>query len=84
VWRERRSFRTAKTHLRHQRAIFAVMHSDVFAQRRANVRPYARGGAPMRRREFITLIRRRGAVAAWCVGSAACDAGGGIYERPVS
>src|SRR5215831_15658076 len=26
-------------HLRHQRAIFAVMHSDVLAQRRANVRP---------------------------------------------
>jgi hypothetical protein len=30
---------TRLTHLRHQRAIFAVMHSDVFAQGRANVRP---------------------------------------------
>jgi hypothetical protein len=30
---------TLLTHLRHQRAIFAVMHSDVLAQRRANVQP---------------------------------------------
>jgi hypothetical protein len=27
------------THLRHQRAIFAVMHSGVLPQRRGNVRP---------------------------------------------
>jgi hypothetical protein len=27
------------THLRHQRAVFAVMHSDVLAQPRGNVRP---------------------------------------------
>src|SRR5260221_4742052 len=39
VWRERRSFRTAKTHLRHRRAIFAVMHSGVRVQRCGNVRP---------------------------------------------
>jgi hypothetical protein len=27
------------THLRHQRAIFAVMHSGILQHRRANVRP---------------------------------------------
>src|SRR5262249_54867924 len=36
--------RPSLTHLRHQRAIFAVMHSDVPAQRYGNVR--ASGGYP--------------------------------------
>jgi hypothetical protein len=39
--RHRDSMRVLRisTHLRHQRAVFAVMHSDVLAQRRGNVRP---------------------------------------------
>jgi len=40
------SFREIWTHLRHQRAIFAVMHSDVLEQRRANVRPKPEEGRP--------------------------------------
>jgi len=35
----RRINATRLTHLRHQRAIFAVMHSGVLPQRRGNVRP---------------------------------------------
>jgi len=35
-----------RAHLRHQRAIFAVMHSDVLPQRRANVRPKPEKGRP--------------------------------------
>jgi hypothetical protein len=45
---------------RHQSAIFAVMHSCVLAQRRANVRPKPEERRPMRRRAFISL---RGGVA---------------------
>jgi hypothetical protein len=34
-----RPFSTESTHLRHQRAVFAVMHSDVLARGCGNVRP---------------------------------------------
>jgi hypothetical protein len=41
TWQERRERGdlTKLTHLRHQRAIFAVMHSGILAHRRGNVRP---------------------------------------------
>jgi hypothetical protein len=41
--------------MRHQRAIFAVMHNGVLAQRCGNVRAKLEEGVPMRRRDFITL-----------------------------
>src|SRR5262249_1894470 len=45
-------FYTAKAHLRHQRAIFAVMHSGVRVQRCGNLRPLSPRTGLMRRRAF--------------------------------
>jgi hypothetical protein len=40
------AFYTAKTHLRHQRAIFAGMHSGVLPQRCGNFGPKPEEGLP--------------------------------------
>jgi hypothetical protein len=95
VWsRANRTYRghpeiDAKTHLRHQRAIFAVMHSGALGQRCGNVRAKPEEGCPYEaarvhhaaRRHRPPFFGRAGSAVA--VGASAVRfAGSAAYRKP--
>jgi hypothetical protein len=69
----------SSTHLRHHRAIFAVMHSGVFRNGVVMSGPKPEEKASMRRRTFISLLGGAAACATRGAGTAAGDAADWFY-----